>query len=305
MIEAAVDGGDDLSLEQSAALLAQVGVILSFDVKKIAKYKKAIKKSISVSAQLRQELENSSVSAVQEYMKQRAALFEKKSELLGRRVELEQALAAQKETLQLAETILGKTQTRLEAELKKASINDISARAIVMLDKLQRVLYRQQIAKVEDFFRVEIKTLMRKTQFIDDIKIDDDFNIFLYRHEPISCSILLDALKEKDEAHLAEAIGHEAVQELYQIVGSTSLEAVMSYCASGKVDPNGVMEVFEVYPETEITRISSPGDNISFAGIQIRIQGGYEFSWKLGTESFNRSEILLFAFCELCIVGTK
>ena len=72
-----------------------------------------------------------------------------------------------------------------------------------------------------------------------------------------------------------------------------------------KVDPNEVMEVFEVYPKTEITRISSPGDNISFAGIQIRIQGGYEFSWKLGTESFNRSEILLFAFCELCIVGTK
>lgn len=39
----------DLSLEQSAALLAQVGVILSFDVKKIAKYKKAIKKSIGSS----------------------------------------------------------------------------------------------------------------------------------------------------------------------------------------------------------------------------------------------------------------
>ena len=74
---------------------------------------------------------------------------------------------------------------------------------------------------------------------------------------------------------------------------------------SDKVDSDGVMEVFEVYPETEITRISSPGDNISFAGIQIRIQGGYEFSWKLGTESFNRSEILLFAFCELLIVGTK
>ena len=72
-----------------------------------------------------------------------------------------------------------------------------------------------------------------------------------------------------------------------------------------KVDPNGVMEVFEVYLETEITCISSPGDNISFAGIQIRIQSGYEFSWKLGTESFNRNEILLFTFCELLIVGTK
>ena len=45
-----------------------------------------------------------------------------------------------------------------------------------------------------------------------------------------------------------------------------------------KVDPNGVMEVFEVYPETEITGISSPGDNISFAGIQIRIQSGHKFN---------------------------
>ena len=226
----------DLSLEQSAALLAQIGVVLSFDVKKIGKYKRAIKKSISISARLRQELENSSISAVHEYMKQRSALFEKKSDLLRRQVELEQVLAAQKEKLQLAEATLGKTQAKLEVELKKASINDISARAIVMLDKLQRILYRQQIRKVEDFFRTEIKTLLRKTKFIDDIKIDDEFNIFLYRHEPIPCSILLEALEEKKEAHLVEAIGPEAVRELYNVVGSSSLDAVKSYCGSGTVN---------------------------------------------------------------------
>lgn len=72
-----------------------------------------------------------------------------------------------------------------------------------------------------------------------------------------------------------------------------------------KVDPNGVMEVFEVYLETEITCISSLGDNISFAGIQIRIQSGHKFNWQLGTEGFNGSEIFLFTFCELLIVGTK
>lgn len=226
----------DLSLEQSAALLTQVNVILSFDATKVAKCKRAIKKSISVSAQLRQELENSTVSAVQEYMKQRAALFEKKSNLLGWRVELEQALATQKETFRLTGEALEKTRTKLEAELKKMSINDISARAIVMLDKLQRVLYRQQIAKVEEFFRADIKMLMRKAQFIDDIRIDDDFNIYLYRHEPIACSVLLAALKEKDDMHLVEAIGHEAVQTLYHIVGSSSPEAVRLYCASGKKD---------------------------------------------------------------------
>lgn len=86
----------------------------------------------------------------------------RKERSAGRQVELEQNPAVQKEKLQLAEATLGKTQARLEAELKKASINDISARAIVMLDRLQRILYRQQIAKAEDFFRAEIKTLLPK-----------------------------------------------------------------------------------------------------------------------------------------------
>lgn len=221
-----------LSLEQSALLLSQIGVILSFDVKKIAKCKRAIKKSIVLSAKIRQELENSSISTVQEYMKQRAALFEKKSELLGHRVELEQALTAQTKIVQQEELILEKSRLKLESELKKASINDISVRAIVMLDKLQGILYRQQITKVENFFRSEIKTLMRKTQFIDDIKIDDDFNIYLYRHEPIPCSVLMGALAEGSESRLIEVIGNEALQELYRLAGNKTIESVESYCMS-------------------------------------------------------------------------
>lgn len=230
-------GSDDeqilaLSIEQSALLLGQIGSILSFDVKKIQKYKRAIKNSIAVSAKLRQELENSSVSTVQEYMQQRAALFEQKSELLRRRVELEQTLSTQKEILQQAEATLSKTQAKLEAELKRASINDISAKAIVMLDKLQMILYRQQISKVEDCFRTEIKTLMRKTHFIDDIKIDDEFNIFLYRHEAVSVEILLDALEEGSVVRLEEVVGKEALMELYSLAGNDTAEALRIFCAT-------------------------------------------------------------------------
>ena len=184
----------DLSLDQSALLLSQISTILAFDAKKVAKYKNAIKKSITLSATIRQQLDNSNISAVQEYMQRKAELFEKKSELLDKKVYLEHQISAQKELLQQVTAALSKTQAKLEAELKKASINDISARAIVMLDKLQKVLYRQQITKVESFFRREIRTLMRKTHFIDDIKIDDDFNIFLFRYEAIEVSVLLDAL---------------------------------------------------------------------------------------------------------------
>ena len=222
----------DLSLDQSALLLSQISTILAFDVKKVAKYKSAIKKSISISATIRQQLDNSNIAAVQEYMQRKAELFERKSELLDNKVYLEQQISAHKELLQQVTAALSKTQAKLEAELKKASINDISARAIVMLDKLQQVLYRQQITKVESFFRREIRTLMRKTHFIDDIKIDDDFNIFLYRYETIDVSVLLDALAERSEEHILTVFGKEALQELFRLSGSESLEGVILHCSS-------------------------------------------------------------------------
>lgn len=222
----------ELSLDQSALLLSQISTILAFDVKKVAKYKSAIKKSISISATIRQQLDNSNIAAVQEYMQRKAELFERKSELLDNKVYLEQQISAHKELLQQVTAALSKTQAKLEAELKKASINDISARAIVMLDKLQQVLYRQQITKVESFFRREIRTLMRKTHFIDDIKIDDDFNIFLYRYETIDVSVLLDALAERSEEHILTVFGKEALQELFRLSGSESLEGVILHCSS-------------------------------------------------------------------------
>ena len=222
----------DLSLDQSALLLSQISTILAFDAKKVEKYKNAIKKSITLSATIRQQLDNSNIAAVQEYMQRKAELFEKKSELLDKKVYLEHQISAQKELLQQVTAALSKTQAKLEAELKKASINDISARAIVMLDKLQKVLYRQQITKVEGFFRREIRTLMRKTHFIDDIKIDDDFNIFLFRYEAIEVSVLLDALAEKSEEHILSVFGKEALQELFRLSGSDSLEGVILHCSS-------------------------------------------------------------------------
>lgn len=118
----------DLSFEQSASLLAQVSQILDFDVEKVAKCKRAIKRSIAVSGRTRKELEASNVATVQEYMRQRAELFEKKSLLLTERVDLEQKAAAQTEVVKQCDAQLTQTQARLVEDLKKASVSDISAR---------------------------------------------------------------------------------------------------------------------------------------------------------------------------------
>lgn len=222
----------NLSFEQNSLILAQINTILSFEQDKVEKCKKAIKRSLNLTAKIRKEIESSSITSVQEYMKRRAQLFEEKSALLVQRVELEQQLVAQKEALTLAEQQLGKVQTRLEEELKKASINDISARAIVMLDKLQEILYCRQIDKVENCFRKEIRTLMRKTHFIDDIYIDDNFNTHIYRTEKVSIEKIRKALKTNTEEQLLAFWGAKAMQTLYKKANSNAYNDMCKYFES-------------------------------------------------------------------------
>lgn len=222
----------NLSFDQNSLILAQINTILSFEQDKVEKCKKAIKRSLNLTAKIRKEIESSSITSVQEYMKRRAQLFEEKSALLVQRVELEQQLVAQKEALTLAEQQLGKVQTRLEEELKKASINDISARAIVMLDKLQEILYRRQIDKVENCFRKEIRTLMRKTHFIDDIYIDDNFNTHIYRTEKVSIEKIRKALKTNTEEQLLAFWGAKSMQTLYKKANSNAYNDMCKYFES-------------------------------------------------------------------------
>jgi len=220
----------DLSLEQSALLLAQVTQILDFDVEKVAKCKRAIKRSIAVSGRTRKELEASNVATVQEYMRQRAELFEKKSLLLTERVDLEQKAAAQTEVVKQCDAQLTQTQARLVEDLKKASISDISARAIMMLDKLQGVLYQRQIEKVEGFFRTEIRKLMRKTHFIDDIHIDDNFNTHIYRTEAFDSAKLVESIMSAPEDQVLEVIGEASMQELQRLAHTDKISGIITYC---------------------------------------------------------------------------
>lgn len=224
----------DLSLEQSALLLAHINQILDFEAEKVAKYKRAIKRSLSVTAKIRQELDSSNISSVQEYMQKRAQLFESKSLLLVQRIELERQLTEHKDVLQQSEAHLAHVQAHLEEELKQASITDISARAIIMLDKLQHTLYRKQIEKVEAFFRKEIKILMRKTHFIDDIRIDDDFNTRIYRNDEIKVTRLVEALKTNTEAQLIAMFGEAALREMQAISGTTDLGVMAKYFSKSK-----------------------------------------------------------------------
>lgn len=128
-----------------------------------------------------------------------------------------------------AEAALSKAQATLEEELKKESISDISSRAILMLDKLQSVLYHKQIEKIEAFFRDEINLLMRKTRFIDDIHIDDEFNIHIYRHDEFDARQLINILTTNMDSLLDNFASSEAFKQLQKITGYTDAQDIIRY----------------------------------------------------------------------------
>lgn len=219
----------NLSLEQTSLVNSQINNILSFDKKKIIKYKKAIKDSIVLSAELRKELDNSSISTVKDYMEAKVKLFEEKSKFLFERVELEEKLNFSKIELSEYENKFSKAQLKIEEELKRASINDISSRAIIMLDKLQNRLYRKQISKIESVFKEDIKNLIRKTHFIDDIFIDDNFDVHIYKNENIKVKKIIEILNKNLETQLSSTLGLKAVRELYKLSEETSYFKVIEF----------------------------------------------------------------------------
>lgn len=226
----------NLSFEQSAVVLGQIKQILDFDVSKVSKCKRAIRRSLASSAAVRQELENSSLSAVQEYMTERVRLFERKSQLLEQKTNLERQIPIQEKVVQQADETLSHKKAVLEEELKKASINDISARAIIMLDQLQQLLYHRQVEKVESIFRQEINILMRKKHFIDDIRIDEQFNIHIYRTEALSTATLAEALSANSPDQMRTLLGDAAMAQLQKLTNTSDLAGMAFYCRCCKQD---------------------------------------------------------------------
>lgn len=219
----------DLSFESGAAVLALVRDILDFDSERIIKIKKGIKASINRSAKIRKKLDECNIDSVQVYMQRKNALLQAQTQLLNQRIQLSEVIQEMEKAMLEAEAALAKAQNALEEELKKESISDISSRAILMLDKLQSVLYHKQIEKIEAFFRNEINLLMRKTRFIDDIHIDDEFNIHIYRYDEFDARQLINILTTNMDSLLDNFASSEAFKQLQKLTGYTDAKDIIQY----------------------------------------------------------------------------
>lgn len=207
----------DLSTEQSGLLQYQINKIFEYDPKNIAKYTKAIKDSIKKSQNIRDEIEKCNIDKIDDYANQKSSLLDKKSKLLNNSVMLGNQIQQLETEFAILNSDYQRAKKNYESELKKNSINDISAKAVLMLEQLEKELYQEQIKKVENTFKQEIDKLMRKVDFINDIKIDSNFNITLYRKTDYSLKQIKEIINNIGLDGIESTLGNEAYEIIKNI----------------------------------------------------------------------------------------
>lgn len=188
-----------LSLEEKRLITGQLYNLMNLDKKDVLSNRKEIRKSIARSKKLREVIENSSVNSVQEYFSHKEELLRKHAIMVESLNGLIQYTKDVEIDMELQKEIFKKDSRMLEEELKKESLNSVSAKAILLLEKLQERLFSTEIEKVEVLFMGKIKGLARKSNFVDSIKIDDEFNVHLFKKVKISSESLLQTVQKMDE----------------------------------------------------------------------------------------------------------
>ena len=188
----------DLSYEQILNINSLIRSIQVFELENIFQYKDNIKSSIALTTKIKKKLDKLSSAEANDYLKSKDKLLKKKDELLNNKVSNETKLNNLVLELNTIEPDFLKNKEMLETSIKKESINDISIKAILMLENLQQKLYESQISKLIKNFKSNSSMLFNKKDLISDISIDNDFKIHVYQNVSISARKLSYVIKNKD-----------------------------------------------------------------------------------------------------------
>ena len=184
-----------LSMEEKQQLSLLISHLLALNPEDILLNRKEVKESIERVALLKEEIGNSSVDKFQDYIEEKENLLKKIEDLSK---ELESLIAYQNE-MEIDRSVLLDRYKReekiLEEELKKSSVTDLSSKAILFLEELQNTLFYSELRKVEKYFIEKIDQMARKSNFIDEIMIDDNFGIHIFRNTSVCTKEIIEKIK--------------------------------------------------------------------------------------------------------------
>ena len=205
-------------------LNAKINTLLAFDVSRIKKATEDIEASLKCVKRIRKKMERSSVDNYDEYLQKKSILNEKKADYSKRLLELDKELQKLRADKAVTAAKLTKAKNEYESILKKQSINDISARALLAFDELQDVLYQKSIKAVEQGFELHFKSLINKSDLIDGIYIDSNLNVMPYKNKHFIVTDIKKTLDSNGSEYVIAQIGLHAYEILQQKMFSGEME---------------------------------------------------------------------------------
>lgn len=188
-------------------LNAKINSLYSFDVNRIKEATDDIEASLRCVKRIRKKIERSSVDSYDEYLQKKSELNEVKAKLTQQLLELDKELQQLRANRAVCALKLSKSKTAYEAILKKQSINDISARALLAFDELQEILYEKSIKTVELEFQKRFNMLINKNDLIDGIHIDRNLNVFPYKNKKFNAKEIRKSLFINGNEYIIAQIG--------------------------------------------------------------------------------------------------
>ena len=161
-------------------------------------------------------MERSSIENYDRYLQMKSDLNEQKSKCTQQLLEVDKELQELRAQKAISASKLAKAKSDYEALLQKQSINDISARALLAFDELQKTLYDKSIRLVETGFSQFFASLINKSDLIDGIHIDDSLNVLPYKNKHFKADEIHKIIGKNGVEYLIAQIGLYAYEVLQQ-----------------------------------------------------------------------------------------
>ncbi len=208
-------------------LTSKINSLLSFDTSRIKAATDDIEASLNHVKRIRKKMERSSIENYEGYLKSKSDLNEEKAKKTLRLIEIDAELQKCRADKAVSSAKLAKAKASYEAVLKKQSINDISARALLAFDELQTILYEKSIKQVEEGFQRYFTSLINKSDLIDGIHIDANLNVLPYKNKSFDTAELKKTIDKNGSEYVIAQIGLHAYEILQEKIAAGEREIVL------------------------------------------------------------------------------
>lgn len=208
-------------------LNSKINSLNSFDVERIKAATDDIEASLKHVKRIRKKMECSSIENYEAYLQAKSDLNEKKAKKTVNLVKIDSELQKYRADKAVSSSKLAKAKSNYEVLLKKQSIDDISARALLAFDELQNILYKKSIKQVEQSFQDFFGLLINKSDLIDGIHIDSNLNVLPYKNKVYKIESLKKMLDKSGSEYLIAQIGMHAYEIMQSKMDSGVNEIVL------------------------------------------------------------------------------